>query len=135
MKLFKPPNQEYSVIAVPCPGADPLETWSRDALVENYFGAPSMRSSTRTSDLRDSQTSGGTAGSRKGYGTNGTCKISSPSWVRLGIRKEASKARVLIYEHREAVEGTTLNVLAEDLLREVLEIRLMQVSLYHSPVS
>lgn len=122
------PNQNYSVIAVPCPGADPLETWSRDALVENYFGAPSMRSSTRTSDLRDSQTSGGTGESGKTYGTTGACKISSPSWVRLGIRKEASKARVLMYEHREVVEGTTLNVLAEDLLREVLETRLMQVS-------
>lgn len=96
--------------------------------MENYFGAPSMRSSTRNSDLRDSQTSGGTGRSAKSYGTTAACKISSPSWVRLGIRKEASKARVLMYEHREIVEGTTLNVLAEDLLREVLEIRLMQVS-------
>lgn len=114
-----------SIITVPCPGADPLETWSRDALVENYFGAPSMRSSTRNSDLRDSRTSGATGNSQK------TChndKAAPSSWVRQGIRKEASTARVLMYEHREVVDGTTLNVLAEDLLREVLEIRLMQVS-------
>lgn len=128
------PNENPSIITVPCPGADPLETWSRDALVENYFGTPSMRSSTRTSDLRDSQTSGGTGGSGKSYGTTAVYKISSPSWVRLGIRKEASKARVLMYEHQDIVEGTTLNVLAEDLLREVLEIRLMQVGLHDLPI-
>ncbi|SPN98959.1 uncharacterized protein DNG_01998 [Cephalotrichum gorgonifer] len=119
------------VIAVPCPSADPLETWSRDALVENYFGAPSMRSSTRTSDLRESQTSGATGGSGGTHGaggtvTSGSSRTTPPSWVRLGIRREASKARVLMYDHREVVEGTTLNVLAEDLLREILGIRLMQ---------
>lgn len=119
------PNWRHSIITVPCPGADPLETWSRDALVENYFGAPSMRSSTRNSDLRESQTSGATGSTGK---TREPGKTGSSSWVRQGIRKEASTARVLMYEHREVVEGTTLNVLAEDLLREVLEIRLMQVS-------
>lgn len=118
---------------MPCPGADPLESWSRDAYVESYFGAPSMSSSTRSSDLRDSQASGAAGdGDRTRSGTATKCKISSPSWVRLGIRKETSKARVLTYEHREAIEGTTLDVLAEDLLREVLEVRLTQVRLYLS---
>lgn len=93
--------------------------------MENYFGAPSMRSSTRTSDLRESQTSGTTESTGK---TRRTGTTASSSWVRQGIRKEASMARVLMYEHREVVEGITLNVLAEDLLKEVLEIRLMQVS-------
>ena len=95
--------------------------------MENYFGAPSMRSSTRNSDLRESQTSGTTRSSGKTRGTGGTGKTGSSSWVRQGIRKETSTARVLMYEHREVVEGTTLNVLAEDLLKEILEIRLMQV--------
>ena len=93
--------------------------------MENYFGAPSMRSSTRNSDLRESQTSGTTESTRKTHRTGNT---GSSSWVRQGIRKEASTARVLMYEHREVVEGITLNVLAEDLLKAVLKIRLMQVS-------
>lgn len=87
-----------------------------------------MRSSTRNSDLRESQTTGVTGGSGRTHGTSGASKTGSASWVRQGIRREASTARVLMYEHRDVVEGTTLNVLAEDLLREVLEMRLMQVS-------
>jgi hypothetical protein len=90
--------------------------------VEECFGAPSMRSSARTSELRGSQASGVT-----GVSAGTRAKTTSPSWVRLAIRKGTSKARVLMYEHREVTEGTTLNELAEDLLREVLDIRLMQV--------
>ena len=98
--------------------------------MENYFGAPSMRSSTRTSDLRESQTSGATGGSRKTHGTNGA-KTGQTSWVRQGIRREAHTVRVMMYEHREIIDGTTLNVLAEDLLKEVLEMRLMKVSSHY----
>ena len=93
-----------------------------------------MRSSTRNTDLRESQTSGTTGGSGRTHGTSGAPKPGSASWVRQGIRREASTARVLMYEHREMIEGTTLNMLAEDLLREVLEMRLMQVSSYPNPL-
>lgn len=44
------------------------------------------------------------------------------------MRKEAPRARVLMYGHRELSEGITLSRLADDLLQQVLDLRLMNVS-------
>jgi hypothetical protein len=46
-----------------------------------------------------------------------------PSWVRQGIRKEASQTRILLYCHQVPVEGTTLSKLADDLLEQLRDLR------------
>jgi hypothetical protein len=46
-----------------------------------------------------------------------------PSWVRQGIRKEANRARILLYRHPDPVEGVTLNNLADVLLQQLSEVR------------
>ncbi|POR35879.1 Uncharacterized protein TPAR_03935, partial [Tolypocladium paradoxum] len=89
------------VVTVPCPGGHPLRSWSRDGLMSRYFGAPSMR---------DAE-------------AKGEMERPSPSWVRQGIRREADRARILLYEHPEAVEGTTLSRLADTLLEELQALR------------
>jgi pimeloyl-ACP methyl ester carboxylesterase len=47
----------------------------------------------------------------------------SPSWVRQGIRREADRARILLYDHPEMEEGSTLSVLADELLRNLQLLR------------
>lgn len=88
------------VVTVPCPGAHPLRSWNRDGLMGRYFGAPSMRDA----EVHEAERQ-------------------NPSWVRQGIRREASRARILLYEHPEVVEGTTLNTLAIALLDELKALR------------
>lgn len=84
------------IVTVPCPGGDPLRTWNRDGLMSRYFGAPSMRDAEAADPDRP-----------------------GPSWVRQGIRREANRARTLLYEHPELKEGTTLSILADALLTEL----------------
>ncbi|KAL6876089.1 hypothetical protein HDV57DRAFT_510485 [Trichoderma longibrachiatum] len=91
------------VVTVPCPGADALRSWNRDGLMGRYFGNLSMRDVEARSEA---------AAERRG-----------PSWVREGIRREASRARILLYEHPRVREGTTLNSLAVALLEELRELR------------
>ncbi|KAK7413728.1 hypothetical protein QQX98_007371 [Neonectria punicea] len=102
------------IITVPCPGGDPLKTWSRDALMGRYFGHPSMREAEGPSaNTKSSNTSTSTGSDRP-----------SPSWVRQGIRREADTARILLYEHPTAVDGpVTLSALADALLEELAELR------------
>ncbi|KAL7922542.1 hypothetical protein ACQKWADRAFT_292741 [Trichoderma austrokoningii] len=88
------------VVTVPCPGGHPLRSWNRDGLMGRYFGAPSMRDA----EVREAERQG-------------------PSWVRQGIRREANRARILLYEHPEVVDGMTLNQLAVALLEELKELR------------
>ena len=87
------------IVTVPCPGGDALGSWNRDGLLGRYFGAPSMR---------DAEVE------RTGTGA---------SWVRQGIRREADMARILLYAHPPAVEGTTLGQLADVLLEELRALR------------
>ncbi|ATY60758.1 ankyrin repeat [Cordyceps militaris] len=94
------------IITVPCPGGDRLRTWNREGLLGRYFGAPSMR------DAQHVHSS-----------TGGDPRPSSTSWVRQGIRRVASKARILLYAHPRPVEGTTLHLLAEELLRALHTLR------------
>lgn len=88
------------VVTVPCPGGHPLRSWNRDGLMGRYFGAPSMRDV----EVREAERQ-------------------TPSWVRQGIRREANRARILLYEHPEIVDGMTLNKLAIALLDELKELR------------
>ncbi|KAF3761836.1 hypothetical protein M406DRAFT_265907 [Cryphonectria parasitica EP155] len=78
------------IITVPCPGADPLVTWTRDPLPDGYFG---------------------------------NFPKAAHLWVKQGIRRFADTARVLLYRHRELVEGVSLDSLAQDLLENVLLTR------------
>ncbi|PHH77086.1 hypothetical protein CDD80_955 [Ophiocordyceps camponoti-rufipedis] len=91
------------VVTVPCPGADGLQSWSRDGLVGRYFGAPSMR---------DAEALTARHGAASGH-----------SWVRQGIRREAPRARILLYAHPPLMAGTTLADLADDLLQELHALR------------
>ncbi|KAI9149579.1 Protein SERAC1 [Paramyrothecium foliicola] len=86
------------VVTVPCPGGNPLGSWTRDGLVGRYFGAPSMRDA--------------------GVSTT-NAERSGPSWVRQGIRREADRARILLYEHPDLGATTTLGRLADALLQEL----------------
>ncbi|CAM1507855.1 Fc.00g047030.m01.CDS01 [Cosmosporella sp. VM-42] len=90
------------IVTVPCPGGHPLKTWNRDGLMSRYFGAPSMRDA----EVKESES-----------------ERPTPSWVRQGIRREADRARILLYEHPEATEGTTLSNLADSLLEELHLLR------------
>ncbi|KAM0440539.1 hypothetical protein ACHAQK_005510 [Fusarium lateritium] len=91
------------IVAVPCPGADPIRTWSRDGLMSRYYGALSMR---------DAEGSTGLDNDRP-----------APSWIRQGIRREADRARILLYRHPSAVEGVRLSALADALLNELDKLR------------
>ncbi len=91
------------VVTIPCPGGDRLRTWNREGLLGRYFGAPSMR---------DAEVNGNSNGERP-----------STSWVRQGLRREADKARILLYAHPPLVEGMTLNRLAEEFLQALLKLR------------
>ena len=88
------------IVTVPCPGGHPLKTWNRDGLMSRYFGAPAMRDA----EVNDPERPG-------------------PSWVRQGIRREADRARILLYEHPEIKEGTTLSKLADEFLDNLRRLR------------
>ncbi|KFA47890.1 hypothetical protein S40293_05188 [Stachybotrys chartarum IBT 40293] len=90
---------DVDIVTVPCPGAHALRTWNRDGLVSRYFGAPSMRDAEVDHDRR------------------------GPSWVRQGIRREADRARTLLYGHPALGKGTTLAGLADALLEELRRLR------------
>ncbi|KAL2266115.1 hypothetical protein VTJ83DRAFT_5467 [Remersonia thermophila] len=92
-------DTQVDVIAVPCPGADPIQTW--------------------TIGLGPSETlsnAGETSGSQP------SVRVPSP-WITKDLRMAAPKARILLYRHRVLEDDTTLDSLSEDLLDQVLRIR------------
>jgi hypothetical protein len=90
------------IVTVPCPGANSLRTWSRDGRMGRFFGALSMRDAEGQTPDQDRP---------------------APSWVRQGIRREADRARILLYEHPSTTEGMRLSNLADALLEELEELR------------
>lgn len=107
------------IITVPCPGADPIETWKRDPLPDDFFGNP-----LDTHELITHPTLKELAGDTILSPGMGSHYIRTAHlWVRQGIRRFASTARVLLYRHRELVEGSNLEELARDLLETVLLLR------------
>ncbi|KAF4336469.1 hypothetical protein FBEOM_9677 [Fusarium beomiforme] len=90
------------IVTVPCPGADPLRTWNRDGLMSRYYGALSMRDAEGAASDADRP---------------------APSWVRQGLRREADRARILLYEHPATNECMRLSNLADALLNELESLR------------
>lgn len=113
------------IITVPCPGGHPLKTWNRDALMGRYFGAPSMREAEGpTTNTNKSSTASSNTTSTSSTNSNDPDRP-APSWVRQGIRREANRARILLYEHPAPAEGgsMTLSALADALLEELEALR------------
>lgn len=111
------------VIAVPCPGADPVRTWICDPLPDDYFGNPSSKDTTRHPTLE-----------RLAYDALCSPAIgqhipkAAQAWIKQGIRLSKDSARVMLYRHASLTETTTLEDLAKDLLGQVLESRRATVS-------
>lgn len=106
------------IITVPCPGADSLETWTRDPLPHGYFANPQDDELTAHPTLKELA---GDAVLSPGIGRDFT--RAAHLWVRQGIRRYASTARVLLYKHRELSDHTTLESLATDLLNKIIPTR------------
>ncbi|KAI8959067.1 hypothetical protein F5Y11DRAFT_350915 [Daldinia sp. FL1419] len=109
------------IIAVPCIGASPVDTWARDPLTEDYFGSPAPNELHRYSTVKELPGS-----SILSPTINRPLPKASQTWIRQGIRKEVSTARVLLYRHRELAEGMTLDQAADDLLEQIKKIRVRQ---------
>ena len=115
---------QVDIIAVSCPGADPVETWARDPLPDGYFGLPTHPSITRRTTVME------LAGDAiLSPGINRHLPPATHLWIRQGIRNSINTARVLIYRHRALTDTTTLDDLAQDLLDQVLLIRQKLVGL------
>ncbi|KAK8110680.1 uncharacterized protein PG998_007137 [Apiospora kogelbergensis] len=106
------------IIAVPCPGASPVETWMREPLPDGYFGHPTKRELDSHPALKDFS-----GHAILSPAINRTLPRAKHLWVRHGIRREANSARVMLYRHRELREGLTLDDLAEDLLDQLHKTR------------
>ncbi|KAH8884663.1 hypothetical protein GQ53DRAFT_386984 [Thozetella sp. PMI_491] len=109
---------KVDIIAVPCPGADPVETWARDPLPEGYFGLPQ-----HTDHKRHSAATELAEGVILSPAINRHLPPAAHLWVRQGIRKSISTARVMLYRHRALTEGLTLEDLAQDLVERVWQLR------------
>ncbi|KAI1149498.1 hypothetical protein F4825DRAFT_430173 [Nemania diffusa] len=106
------------IIAVPCIGASPIDTWARDPLKEGYFTLPPPTELDKYSTVKE------LPGSSVLTPTiTRVLPKASHLWIRQGIRKEVDKARVMLYRHREIVEGMTIESAADDLIGQVMKIR------------
>ncbi|KAK3349957.1 hypothetical protein B0T25DRAFT_611009 [Lasiosphaeria hispida] len=106
------------IITVPCPGADPVQTWTCDPLPDDYFGSPATNDPTRLSAVAMLA-----ADTPLSPAITHSLPKAGHMWVRQGIRQKASTARVLLYRHRALSEGTNLEGLARDLLDQVQQHR------------
>ncbi|KAI1391630.1 uncharacterized protein F4822DRAFT_427486 [Hypoxylon trugodes] len=109
---------DVDIIAVPCVGASPIETWARDPLKDGYFGFPESTELDKYPTVKELP------------GSSVLSPTISPNlgkanhlWIRHGIRKEISTARVMLYRHRELAEGMTLDSAADDLLDQLVKMR------------
>jgi hypothetical protein len=95
-----PGHNETSVdiIAVPCPGADPLQTWTYDHGFDSDCSIPS--------DI----------------GSRSSLRRPSP-WVTKDLRGKVHIGRVFLYRHRALEDGMTLKSLSKDLLDQVEQMR------------
>lgn len=119
---------KVDVVAVPCPGADPLRPWiGSEPLPDGYFGHPY-----NADELDMHPTLKALAGDAiLSPGINVNLRKAAQVWVRQGIRKSASTARVLLYRHRTLSDGLTLESLADDLMNHVMKMREGLVSCLH----
>ncbi|KAK4198593.1 hypothetical protein QBC40DRAFT_90669 [Triangularia verruculosa] len=95
---------EVDIIAVPCPGADPIQTWiyDSDSSIEtrSHISHDNQSARSSTSSLRRSH-----------------------PWVTFRLRERVSIARVFLYKHRHLQDGMNLKSMADDLLEQVESIR------------
>lgn len=103
-----------SVILVPCPGADPHDTWARDPLSKDIFKRPPTFRLNKAAKWNEPQISKGSAAVSP-PSLNKDQK-STQAWARSGIRQEANTARVLTYDHGDITPKSNLKTLADNLL-------------------
>jgi hypothetical protein len=119
---------KVDVVAVPCPGANPLRPWvGSEPFPEGYFSPPfDAEELNKHPALKE--LAGKTILSP---GVSKNLPKAAHVWVRQGIRKSANTARVLLYRHRTLAEGVTLEALADDLMEHVIKRREGLVGCYH----
>lgn len=106
------------IIAVPCIGASPIDTWARDPLSDGYFTYPPATELDHYSTVKKLP---GSSVLTPTIAHN--LPKASHLWIRQGIRKEASQARVMLYRHREVTEGMTIESAADDLIEQIMKMR------------
>ena len=111
-------DTEVDIVAVPCIGASPVDTWARDPLGDGYFDVTTPAPRGKYQTIRELP--GRTILSPT---INRPLPKASPLWIRQGIRKEINTARVMLYRHRELTEGYTLSQAADDLLEQLSQMR------------
>lgn len=95
------------IIAVPCPGADPVHTWIYDAL-------------------------GGDGNHPPDIGSRSSLRRPTP-WVTKDLRSRVDIGRVFLYRHRALQEGMSLKSLSKDLLDQIELMRSGAVGLLAHP--
>ncbi|KUI72968.1 Protein SERAC1 [Cytospora mali] len=103
------------VVLVPCPGADPHDTWTRDRLPSDVFES--------TFDWDELQIKVGIKRAPRLHPDMFYHNDKWPSWTQSGIRNEVEFARVLTYDHGDISADTTIKELAENLLKVLRENR------------
>ncbi|KAK3332088.1 hypothetical protein B0T19DRAFT_414710 [Cercophora scortea] len=110
-------DTKVDIIAVPCPGADPVQTWIRDPLPDHSFDFP-------TPDNAGLPTVAKLAGKAiLSPAVSGHFARAPHMWARQGIRGFVSTARVMLYRHRALADGMDLEGLAMDLLDQIQQLR------------
>ncbi|KAK3682502.1 hypothetical protein B0T22DRAFT_385937 [Podospora appendiculata] len=110
-------DTKVDIIAVPCPGADPVQTWIRDPLPDHSFDFP-------TPDNAGLPTVAKLAGKAiLSPAVSGHFARAPHMWARQGIRGFVSTARVMLYRHRALADGIDLEGLAMDLLDQIQQLR------------
>jgi hypothetical protein len=99
-----------SVVLIPCPGADPHKTWTRDPLPDDVFRTKPSFYPAQFSEI------GPPLMTMTGGVLQPAIDPVLPYWTR-GIRKEANIARILTYKHCRISNRVTLKHHANDLLR------------------
>ncbi|ROV91125.1 hypothetical protein VSDG_07824 [Cytospora chrysosperma] len=99
------------VVLVPCPGARPDETWTRDPIT-TIFGRPPT-----SQHMHTIKTLSSAVPLEPALGRNAK---TAPSWARGGIRKEVNMARVLSYDHGgDITNSKNLKSMADELMTHV----------------
>lgn len=111
------------VIAVPCPGADPVRTWICDPLPDDYFGNATSENSRRLPTVEKLVND-----ALSSPAIDQHVPKAAQAWIKQGIRLSRDTARVMLYRHASLTETTCLEDLAKDLLDKVLGSRRGTVS-------
>lgn len=107
------------MVLVPCPGADPHDTWMREHLSRDFFKRPPTFHHGKTAKWNESQTAKVPTAIAPPPPSMSKEHKSATSWARSGIRHEASTARVLTYDHGDITPEKNLKSMADDLLSSI----------------